>query len=1139
MQIKANIILPTVAVILSILTVTSTMALSAPVTKGERPNINLSYVPEDAYMPGVFRIKFNPEWTRHLDSTPVRHDSKGIVIFGIDEADTLNARYGVHDANPVFSSGAFDQKYGNRHRKWGLHLWYELNVDADKDIIHIIKDYAARDMIAVAEPIYAKRLVSEVFTKNNDNNQDNGGKDSPGEGYNVMPDDEMFDAQWHYDNNGQTGGLIGADINLPEAWMLETGSEDVIVAVLDHGVDYEHPDLIQNMWEGAGYNFVADSPNISPGNHGTHVAGTIAAVNNNQVGVSGIAGGWGDNPGVQIISAQIFTSHNYGGVENAMIWAADTGAAISQNSWEYIYAEYYEVAVLDAIDYFNANGGGQVMDGGISIFASGNSNSTEAFYPGYYSGTMAVAATNHQDQRSYYSNYGEWIDLSAPGGETLDDTHAGVLSTIVNDYGYMQGTSMACPHVSGVAALVLSMAEESITANELEYILTNTADELTELDDDDLDLMGEGRLNALEALLHVHGMNTGIYAPAAFSAALENNHTSILSWEKNDNNNRVIIAVNDRGIFGEPGTEMQPDDTIPGGGTIIYKGNGKHYLHQLGESPDQSYYRIWSGDDNTGKVSYGRQLQVKPDAPIAFLPLNEPFSNDIKPFGWATQLTDAGTDEGADPAIAFIQQGQNPDAQPAEDSQMVMFNSASGRDNAAMRLITPAISSINMPFVKLSFYWHYHNENPEAGDRMRVEASLDMANWSHINTFDRFGEESGWEEKQIYLPSQFYNQEKLYLAFHFETQTAENTNGGNMYLDHIRVTTDPDLIVPGFNVNKTEAITEEMIVITNQTAGENIDTLEWFFGESAKPSTATGSGPHVIRYMEPGEKDMTLLVNGNEELHKTSVLSITENPLESPSELSATILNDSDIMLEWIPPAALRDDHPRENHELTGYNVYRDGIFLQNIPVDTVLSYTDQNVPEGWLNYEVRAYYTQPLFESPAAEITLALNEVTLTLESGEGGNTNPEPGSYPMLAPEMIQLTAEPLEEYVFSHWIINEYEETDVNPFELEVTEDTHVKAVFESTVNIDPIGNSKIVEVYPNPASQTLNIRVHDNFQTEQILILSLNGALKKSIKATEKQPDGLTTIDLKGLSTGIYILQLKSKETSISSKIIIQH
>ena len=180
------------------------------------------------------------------------------------------------------------------------------------------------------------------------------------------------------------------------------------------------------------------------------------------------------------MSTQVFTDDSSGGFETAPIYGADNGAAISQNSWGYTNVGVFDQVVLDAIDYFNANGGGTVMDGGITIYAAGNSESSGQWYPGCYSGTLAVAATTHEDTKAWYSNYDTWVDVSAPGGET-SVTAEGVLSTYTgSSYNFLQGTSMACPHTSGVAALVVSFAHRNsrtLSNTELADILINTTDD--------------------------------------------------------------------------------------------------------------------------------------------------------------------------------------------------------------------------------------------------------------------------------------------------------------------------------------------------------------------------------------------------------------------------------------------------------------------------------------------------------------------------------------------------------------------------------------------------------------------------------------------------------------------------------------
>ena len=336
---------------------------------------------------------------------------------------------------------------------------------------------------------------------------------------NLPFNDPELEWQWHYYNDGTLDTELcaaGADINLLNAWKYTAGDNRVIVAVCDGGIDTDNKDLADNMWVNEaelngvtgkdddgngyvddvyGYNFVRSNGLVTADDHGTHVAGTISAVNNNGFAVCGIAGGTGNGDGVRLMSIQIFEgndgcySHQ---IAQGIKYAADNGAVIINNSWGYNPGIYYgdneyeqwDSVLQEAFGYFKTNARLEgVMEGGLVVFAAGNETYPEASYPSAYRDYISVSAMSSDYKATYYTNYGPGVNVCAPGG---DATYAGWLTissvsvTEKDGYEHMQGTSMACPHVSGCAALAVSYALKqgyTLTADELHrLILTSVHD---------------------------------------------------------------------------------------------------------------------------------------------------------------------------------------------------------------------------------------------------------------------------------------------------------------------------------------------------------------------------------------------------------------------------------------------------------------------------------------------------------------------------------------------------------------------------------------------------------------------------------------------------------------------------------------
>jgi len=322
----------------------------------------------------------------------------------------------------------------------------------------------------------------------------------------MVPDDPLFSELWGLHNTGQTGGILDADIDAPEAWNLFRGTSEVIVAVIDTGVDYTHADLAANMWINQdevigngidddgngyiddiyGYDFAYDDPDPMDGHsHGTHCAGTIGAIGNNGIGVTGV------NHNVSIMAVKFLNDDGWGYTDDAVsaiLYAVDNGAHILSNSWG---GAKYSQALKDAISYANNN---DVL----FIAAAGNDsldNDIYPFYPSSYDvpNIVSVAATDSNDQLAWFSNYGlETVDLGAPG--------VSILSTVPdNAYASYSGTSMATPHVSGVAAILKGYNPE-LTALEIKELIMEGVDSLPSLEG--LTVTG-GRLNLYKALMHL------------------------------------------------------------------------------------------------------------------------------------------------------------------------------------------------------------------------------------------------------------------------------------------------------------------------------------------------------------------------------------------------------------------------------------------------------------------------------------------------------------------------------------------------------------------------------------------------------------------------------------------------------------
>ena len=339
----------------------------------------------------------------------------------------------------------------------------------------------------------------------------------------LIPNDQDFDKQWYLDNTGQTGGKPDCDIDGPEAWDVMIGSPDIVIAIVDSGIDYTHPDLENNIWinedeipdndidddnngyvddiRGWDFAYKDNDPKDLHG-HGTACAGVVGGVADNGIGLAGVS--WNSKIMIVQIANKKWVGY-YTNIALGIQYAADNGADVISLSFG-SYNQDYEI-VKDAIDY--------AYDKGVVLFAAaGNDGTNNKPNPASLENVIAVAGTNNKDHRmdtfelekECISNYGDWVDIAAPAENiyTTMPTYSVYMIeeySVSMNYEFLSGTSAASPIAAGVAALLLSNNSE-LTQAEVKSIICEYSDSYISIYD-----LGEGRINAYRAIQKVKSMD--------------------------------------------------------------------------------------------------------------------------------------------------------------------------------------------------------------------------------------------------------------------------------------------------------------------------------------------------------------------------------------------------------------------------------------------------------------------------------------------------------------------------------------------------------------------------------------------------------------------------------------------------------
>lgn len=465
-------------------------------------------------------------------------------------------------------------------RELGLHRWFAVTFAKEIPVHTFAESVAKRPEIRLIQfnslPRPASDCRSIPFRPHPALN-------SAAQGETIPFNDPMNPYQWNLHNTGDKRvaetAREGADVGVIDAWKLTAGTPDVIVAICDAPVKYTHPDLADVIWTNEaelngtkrvdddgngyiddihGYNFYTGGGSHGAINwetetesgHGTHVAGIVGAVNGNGIGVSSIAGGTGKGDGVRLMCCQVFEgiySEGDRGMAEALMYAADNGACIAQCSYGYPAGSFEcdEAYIVNspleyrALKYFtNPNMCNHPsLEANLAIFAAGNESASVAGYPGALPICISVTSFGPDFLPVGYTNYGRGCNIAAPGGDYWigapreEDNISQILSTglseVSGDYIWMQGSSMACPHVSGVVALGVSYAGKlgkKFTDNEFKTMILTSVNDMNKFLEDGVkpfkdsrillstyhNRMGTGAIDAWKLLMQIEGTPSAV-----------------------------------------------------------------------------------------------------------------------------------------------------------------------------------------------------------------------------------------------------------------------------------------------------------------------------------------------------------------------------------------------------------------------------------------------------------------------------------------------------------------------------------------------------------------------------------------------------------------------------------------------------
>jgi subtilisin family serine protease len=608
------------------------------------------------------------------------------------------------------------------------------------------------------------------------------------------PNDPDFGRLWGLNNVGQTGGTVDADIDAPEAWDQSTGDSSVVVAVIDSGVAYDHPDLAANMWVNPGeipgngidddgngfvddvhgYDFVNnDGDPYDDHGHGTHVAGTIAAVGDNGIGVTGV------NWTARIMAVKFLNAAGSGTTSNAInavLYAASMGAKVLNNSWG---GGGFSQALLDAIRTADHSGA-------LFVAAAGNvanNNDAAPFYPAGYDvpNVLSVAATDQNDALASFSDFGaKTVHLGAPGVSILSTvpTTGNACCSDPSGYRVLSGTSMATPHVSGAAALIFSRFP-GIDHHQVRDRLLSGVDPIPALA---TVTVSGGRLNLVRA------MENDDVAPAAVADLAPTTvaaHKVALRWTAtgDDDTTGTAWAYDLRYALSPINDSNFDQATVVNGLPKPSPAGTAESFELAGLKPQTDYYFALRVRDNVGNISPLSNLAALRTRSVAVV-----FSDDMEhgPSNWKIQGSDGGTGpalwhlsthRAASPVTAFYYGKES------------TLNYNTGRGNFGSITSVP-INLTAATESTLTFTHFLQTEGMAPFDTARVKVSRDNGN-SFDDVYVSNTNTTGMVTQNVDLSA--YDGNVILLQFNFDTLDAMFNTFEGWVVDDVTITrTLPD-----------------------------------------------------------------------------------------------------------------------------------------------------------------------------------------------------------------------------------------------------------------------------------------------------------------------------------------------------------